>query len=328
MDESSHIKGKVCVTGASGFLASWLIKQLPKSGYHVIGTVRDPENYRKLSHLWELEGAKERLQLVKANLLEEGSFDEAVLGCQGVFHTASPVFGPQHGSQSEIMDSAVNGTLNVLRSCKRNPSLRRVVLTSSSSAVRVKEKIDPNYPLDESSWSSVELCERLKLWYALAKILAERIAWEFAKENDIDLVTVLPSFIIGPNLPNDLSLTASNVLGFLRGETKEFSLYGRMGYVHIDDVARCHIIVYEDLAAKGRYICSSVVLDNNELGALVAKRYPWLPIPTRFDDYYDGKITQYTFNTSKLHNMGFKFKGIEEMFDDYIQSLKDKGSDI
>lgn len=65
--------------------------------------------------------------------------------------------------QSEIMDSAVNGTLNVLRSCKRNPSLRRVVLTSSSSAVRVKEKIDPNYPLDESSWSSVELCERLKV---------------------------------------------------------------------------------------------------------------------------------------------------------------------
>ncbi|KAH0457494.1 hypothetical protein IEQ34_012809 [Dendrobium chrysotoxum] len=226
------------------------------------------------------------------------------------------------------MDSAVNGTLNVLRSCKRNPSLRRVVLTSSSSAVRVKENIDPNYPLDESSWSSVELCERLKLWYTLAKILAERIAWEFAKENDIDLVTVLPSFIIGPNLPNDLSLTASNVLGFLRGETKEFSLYGRMGYVHIDDVARCHIIVYEDLAAKGRYICSSVVLDNNELGAIVAKRYPWLPIPTRFDDSYAGKITQYTFNTSKLHNMGFKFKGIEEMFDDYIQSLKDKGSDI
>lgn len=55
-----------------------------------------------------------------------------------------------------------------------------------------------------------------------------------------------------------------------------------MGYVHIDDVARCHIIVYEDLAAKGRYICSSVVLDNNELGAIVAKRYPWLPIPTRY----------------------------------------------
>ena len=35
-------QGNVCVTGASGFLASWLIKQLLVSGYHVVGTVRDP----------------------------------------------------------------------------------------------------------------------------------------------------------------------------------------------------------------------------------------------------------------------------------------------
>lgn len=48
-------------------------------------------DYKKTSHLWELEGAKERLQLVKADLMEEGSFDEAVMGCKGVFHIASPV---------------------------------------------------------------------------------------------------------------------------------------------------------------------------------------------------------------------------------------------
>lgn len=47
---------------------------------------------KKTQHLLELDGAKERLQLVKANLLEEGSFDAAVDGCDGVFHTASPFF--------------------------------------------------------------------------------------------------------------------------------------------------------------------------------------------------------------------------------------------
>lgn len=46
-----------------------------------------------MEHLWRLEGAKERLKLVKADLMEEGSFDEAVMGCEGVFHTASPVVG-------------------------------------------------------------------------------------------------------------------------------------------------------------------------------------------------------------------------------------------
>lgn len=39
-----------------------------------------------------LEGAEERLHLYEANLLEEGSFDSVIDGCEGVFHTASPVF--------------------------------------------------------------------------------------------------------------------------------------------------------------------------------------------------------------------------------------------
>lgn len=65
--------------------------------------------------------------------------------------------------QSEILGPAVQGTLNVLHSCRKNPALVRVVLASSSSAVRVRDDFDPNVPLDESSWSSLELCEKLKV---------------------------------------------------------------------------------------------------------------------------------------------------------------------
>lgn len=55
-----------------------------------------------------------------------------------------------------------------------------------------------------------------------------------------------------------------------------------MGYVHIDDVASCHILIYETAAASGRYLCSSTVLDNHELTARLAARYTWLPIPRRW----------------------------------------------
>ena len=47
---------------------------------------------KKVNHLLNLDGAKERLHLVKANLLEEGSFDSVVQGCHAVFHTASPFY--------------------------------------------------------------------------------------------------------------------------------------------------------------------------------------------------------------------------------------------
>ncbi|KAH9694210.1 tetraketide alpha-pyrone reductase 1 [Citrus sinensis] len=328
-----QINGKVCVTGASGYLASWLVKRLLLAGYHVTGTVRDPGNERKLAHLWRLEGAKERLQIVRANLMDEGSFDDAINGCQGVFHTASP---------AEIIEPAVNGTLNVLRSCQKNPSLRRVVLTSSSSTVRIRYDFDSKIPLDESSWSSVDLCESLqlmifaliylflrnyvlrkKIWYALSKILAEKAAWEFCGHNGIDLVTILPSFVIGPSLPPDLCSTASDVLGLLKGEKEKFQWHGRMGYVHIDDVALCHILVYEHQNSHGRYLCSSTVVDNNELVSLLSTRYPLLPIPERFElldrPYYE-------FNTSKLTSLlGFKFKSIEEMFDDCIAWFDEQG---
>ncbi|KAJ4838305.1 Tetraketide alpha-pyrone reductase 1 [Turnera subulata] len=320
MDE---MKDKVCVTGAAGFLASWLIKRLLSSGYHVIGTVRDPGDEKKLAHLWRLDGARERLQLVKADLMEEGSFDDAITHCHGVFHTASPVLKLSADPKKEMLEPAVEGTLNVLRSCKKNPSIRRVVLTSSSSTVRARDDFDPDVPLDESSWSSVELCQRLQLWYALSKTLAERAAWEFCNKNGIDLVTVLPSFVIGPSLPPDLCSTATDVLGLLKGEVKKFQLHGRMGYVHIDDVALCHILVYEQKRASGRYLCNSSVLDNNQLISLLSERYPSLPIPKRFDEQL--RRPHYEFNTSKLERLGFKFKSIQEMFDDAVRSLVEQG---
>jgi hypothetical protein len=50
------------------------------------------DDVKKTECLLALDGAKERLKLFKANLLEEGCFDSVVDGCQGVFHLASPVF--------------------------------------------------------------------------------------------------------------------------------------------------------------------------------------------------------------------------------------------
>ncbi|XP_047943792.1 tetraketide alpha-pyrone reductase 1 [Salvia hispanica] len=314
---------KVCVTGASGFVASWLVKRLLLSGYRVIGTVRDPDDENRVGHLRRLEGARERLELVQADLLKEGSFDDAVFGCHGVFHLASPVLGtPKSDLMVEILQPAIDGTLNVLRSCKRNPSLRRVVLTSSSSTVRIRPDLEGAAPLDETSWSSEELCEKLQIWYALSKTLAEKAAWRFCEENGIDLVTVMPSFVIGPSLPAALSSTASDVAGLLKGVRERFEWHGRMGYVHIDDVALSQILVYENQSARGRYLCSSTVIDVDELLAILSSRYPSLPIPKTLLKH---ERPHYDFDVSKIKGLGMTFRSIEEMFDDCVESLTMQG---
>ena len=58
---------------------------------------------KKVEHLRSLDGAKERLHLFPANLLEEGSFDAAVEGCEGVFHTASPFYHDVKDPQVQVL---------------------------------------------------------------------------------------------------------------------------------------------------------------------------------------------------------------------------------
>ena len=72
-------------------------------------------NEKKLAHLWNLEGAKERLQLVRADLMEEGSFDDAIMGCHGVFHTASPVLKPSSDPKASYKHLYMIMILHIMR---------------------------------------------------------------------------------------------------------------------------------------------------------------------------------------------------------------------
>ena len=127
----------VLVTGGSGYLASWIIKMLLKEGIDVHATVRDPANSGKTGHLFAMaKAANAKLDLFKADLLDVGAFDAAMKDCELVIHTASPFFitGIKN-PEDELIRPAREGTRNVLESASRNPSTKRVVLTSSAAAI-------------------------------------------------------------------------------------------------------------------------------------------------------------------------------------------------
>ncbi|XP_020592272.1 cinnamoyl-CoA reductase 1-like [Phalaenopsis equestris] len=314
----------VCVTGASGFIASWLVKLLLQRGYTVKASVRDPADPRKTEHLRALEGANERLHLFKANLLEEGSFDAEISGCDGVFHTASPFYHSVTDPQAELIDPAVKGTLNVLNSCSKSSStVKRVVVTSSMAAVSYNERPrNPDVTVDETWFSNPDLCKEKKVWYVLSKTLAEEAAWKFAKDHDIDLVTINPAMVIGPLLQPTLNTSNEAVLKLIDGSSSFPNV--TFGWVDVKDVAEAHILAFENPSASGRYCLVERVLHFSQLAKLIKELYPSIQVPEKAagDEPF---IPTYHVSKEKVKGLGISYRPFEESLKETIESLKEKG---
>ncbi|KAK9105707.1 hypothetical protein Scep_022551 [Stephania cephalantha] len=314
-----------CVTGGTGLIGAYLVKALLEKGYIVRTTVRDPDDAEKVGFLREMNGAKERLKLVKADLMVDGSFDEAVEGVDGVFHTASPVLVPHDSNIKEtLIDPCINGTLNVLKSCSKASTVKRVVLTSSCSAIRYRHDAQQVSPLNESHWSDPEYCKHYNLWYAYAKTIGEKEAWRVAEENGIDLVVINPSVVVGPLLTPQPTSTLYLILALIKGKLGEFPNQ-RLGFVHIDDVVASHILGMEERKASGRLICSSTVVHWSEIIEMLKDKYPFYPYENKCDDR-KGDDRPHSMDTSKISELGQPaLKTISQMFDDYIKSFQEKG---
>ncbi|XP_006365623.1 cinnamoyl-CoA reductase 1-like isoform X1 [Solanum tuberosum] len=312
----------VCVTGASGYIASWLVKFLLQRGYTVKATVRDPNDKKKTDHLTSLDGAEERLHLFKANLLEEGSFDAVVEGCEGVFHTASPFYLGVKDPQAELIDPALKGTLNVLESVAKTPSVRRVVLTSSVAAVAFNGKPrTPEVVVDETWWSDPDFCRESQLWYVLSKTLAEDAAWKFVKEKAFDMVTINPAMVIGSLLQPTLNTSAAAILQLLNGS--ETYPNSTLGWVNVKDVALAHILAFENPSANGRYLMVESVAHYSEIVKILRELYPTMKLPEKCAD--DKPFTpMYQVNIERAKKLGIEFIPLAESLKETAESLKEK----
>ncbi|MED6191593.1 hypothetical protein PIB30_001871 [Stylosanthes scabra] len=329
-----------CVTGATGYIGSCLVHTLLQRGYTVHATLRDPE---KSLHLMSLWAGGDRLRLFKADLNEEGSFDEAVKGCDGVFHVAASMqFNVDEKNniesyvQENIIDPAIKGTLNLLKSClKHKNSVKRVVFTSSISTITAKD--------NDGKWKQIvdESCQvqAAHVWntqtsgwvYALSKLESEEAAFKFAKEKEIDLVSVIATTVAGPfftaNVPSSLKVLLSPITGepqFYKILNAVNSRMGSIALVHIEDTCNAHIFLMENDKAQGRYICSSLSCPLSKLANLLDKHYSNSNIKRVPEKNYDKVPCE--ISSKKLNDLGFSYKhGLEDIINQTIMCCLDYG---
>ncbi|KAK9133597.1 hypothetical protein Scep_013125 [Stephania cephalantha] len=325
-----------CVTGATGYVGSWVVRMLLERGWRVHATARDPEKVSQLMPMWK---PNNRLKVFRADLQEEGSFDDAVKGCHGVFHVAasmefncSVAQNVESHVQTHVLDPAIKGVINLLKSCLKEKSLRRVVLTSSISTITAKDK--------DGTWKQVvdESCQTPadQVWssknggwvYVLSKILSEQAAFRFANENGIDLVSVIPTTVAGPFITPAVPTSVQMLLSPITGNPELYSIlsavHARMGsiaVVHIEDICNAHIFLMKQTAAKGQYICS---VDSCVMSELV--EHLTLEHSSSNQQRKERSLPPAKVCSKRLTDLGFTYRyGLEEIIEQSVNCCVENG---
>jgi nucleoside-diphosphate-sugar epimerase len=276
----------ILVTGASGYMASWITRLLLEEGRYVKATVRDKSNMEKVGHLLRMgEECPGTVELFEADLLKNGSFEAAMADCELVIHNASPfkMFGIKD-PQKELIEPALEGTRDVLTSATRIPSVKRIVLTSSYVAVygdAIDIKTSPGEVFTESDWNTTSTPNHQPYYYS--KTVAEKEAWRIAGEQtQWDLVVVNPGFVLGPSLTNRTdSFSIDFMLSLMSGRYKRGVPDRYFGVVDVRDVAIAHLLAGTVSAASGRHILVADTLTVLEITNILRKKYGDYPLPKR-----------------------------------------------
>ena len=341
----------VMVTGATGYVAGWLVKKLLDEGHTVHAAVRDPDNEAKRQHLDALaEGAPGSIRYFRSDLLVPGSFAEAMQGCELVFHTASPFTTDVVDPVQQLIEPALNGTRNVLDQANASESVKRVVVTSSCAAIygdNADLKDTPGHVYTERIWNTSSSVEHQA--YSYSKTVAEREAWEIAGAQERwDLVTVNPSLVLGPGVnPHGTSESFNIIKQFGDGTLKSgVARYG-FGIVDVRDLAAAHYRAGFTSQASGRYIISGYNSDMTEIADILRPRFgDDYPIPTRIlpkalvwligpmiNKLLTRKIVRLNVglpwradNSKGVRELGMSYRPLEETVVEFFQQMIDSGA--
>jgi nucleoside-diphosphate-sugar epimerase len=269
---------RVCVTGAAGFIAGHVITDLLDDGHVIHATVRDLGDDAKRAHLDVLrERYPGKLQCFEADLLEPGSLDAALEGCDALIHTATAVILAAPDPQRQIIDVAVKGTQNVLDSVARTPSIKRIVMTSSIAAVMSYDQQGKTYTEDD--W-----CTSDDIWldpYGMGKTQSERLLWQFVDKHAdrVQAVAINPSVVIGPPLARHHIRSSLAFIRDLVGWTYPACAPMRLHLVDVGDVSKGHVrALTSDKAAGQRIIFSDRQMSILEISRVLSRQYK---TPTR-----------------------------------------------
>lgn len=256
---------KALVTGGAGFIGSHVVQQLCDKGVEVRVAALPAENTRNIEHL--------PVEILRGDILDQAYCQQIIDGMDTVFHMAA-VYAVWLPDWRPLWEVNLQGSRNMLWACKHSGSLKKVVYTSSLSAIGLKPGMEVS---DETT--PFNLYDATP--YVLSKYLSQQEALGFAR-NGLDLTVVNPAFPFGPG---DIAPTPTGeiIINMAKGLTR-LKLPGGFNVVDVRDVAAGHILAAEKGRSGELYILGNENFTNEDFCRLVAeadgrKKERMIPVP-------------------------------------------------
>lgn len=230
---------RVFVTGATGIVGSWLVKELLREGANVVALVLDADPQSELYRSGDIH----RVSVVNGALEDFWTLERAInlAEVDSVFHLgAQTIVGVAHRFPLPTFEANVRGTYNLLEVCRLHSNLvRRVVIASSDKAYGEQPKL----PYTED----MPLTGRHP--YEVSKSCADLIAQAYAHTYDLPVAIARCGNVYGGGDLNWSRLVPGTISSFLHGERPVIRSDGtyRRDYIYVRDVARAYLRLAECL---------------------------------------------------------------------------------
>lgn len=319
----------ILLTGGTGHVGYATLLEALRTGYKVRAVVRRTSSIAEMKATASIQPFLSNLSFVIIeDFLQPDAFDSAARDVDYIVHIASPIPRPSDDYESTFIGPAVKGTINVLNSAIKSPSIKRVVITSSVGACVPAEGWIPGYEPVMTADSHVPTpsppYDNFMMAYAASKIAAFNATVDFVSEKKpaFNVINIMPTFVVGKNelattLESIVAPTGSNALIFgpVLGMQNPDGLSSIT--VHVDDVAFVHIASLKpEITGNRNFGCNSNGIKGIQFDdalEIVQRRFPKEVAKGVFPLGGHQKSNNVKFDTSETERVfGFKFKGFED----------------
>ncbi|KAF8756584.1 Dihydroflavonol-4-reductase [Rhizoctonia solani] len=266
-----------------------------------------------------------------------GAFDQVFKdnAFDSVLHTSSPLVFGVEDPEKDILQPAIKGTTEILKSTKEHGSkVKRVIITSSFAALANSSVDSTKHVYSEKDWNPITYeyaVQNPEVAYFASKALAEKAAWDFVEKEKLqfDLVTICPTMVriwscsSRGDIAGDPQCHEPPIYQIFNGQNNDLKGNGVWLWVDVRDVAEAHVAALEKPEAGGkRFLLAEGNFNVGQVANYIWEHYPerakakGIPRSTQFSGYPPEGV--YSADTSASRDiLGIKYTKFED-------SLKDK----